>query len=88
MIDRVTELHASGGWRDYWRQDITAVAFWPPAPGYEYSRVHVTLDSDTCTQHTGDGSAVRTAEPEDGTVVMLAMRYVDGHWVVGGGEVE
>ena len=88
VVDNVTELHKDGGWRDPWEQTITDVAYWDRQEGYDYNRVEVTINSVAITAHSGDNSSVETAEPVDGTVVRLSMRYVNGRWVVGGGSAE
>ena len=84
--DGVTQLHEDGGWADPWTQDITGTEYWDPDPGYNYSRVDVTLNSPATNTHRGDGSEQTTTQAEDGTVITLAMRYVNGRWVVGEGE--
>ena len=88
VVDNVTELHKDGGWIDPWEQTITDVAYWDRQEGYDYNRVEVTVDSAGNTAHSGDNSTITTAEPRSGTVVRLSMRYVNGQWYVGGGEVK
>lgn len=86
VIDKVTLLHENGGWRDPWQQDVTGTQYWDPNPGYEYSRVDVTLDSGAITSHSGDNSQFLTSEPVEGSILTLAMCYVNGRWMVGAGE--
>ena len=82
----VTELHEDGGWTDPWNVVLSGTEYWDPAPGYDHSRVDVTFDSEPSTSHSGDNSETTTYDPEEGAVITLAMRYVNGRWMVGAGE--
>lgn len=86
VIDNVTELHGRGGWVDPSAQTITATEYGDPADGYEYSQVRITVDSDPMRRHSGDGTV--ESEGEAGTsTISFAVKYVDGTWRIGAGEV-
>ncbi len=88
VVDNVTRLHADGGWADPWAQDVTYVEYWDPVADSQYSRVHVTMSSGAGNTYNGDASVVNEVEAPGEEVLMVAMRYVDGRWMVGGAEVQ
>ena len=88
VITNVTSLHESGGWRDPWSQNIVKTTYLDPGPGSEYSRVDVTFDREATYTYDGTGAEPEVAEPHSGTVIIFAMKYVEGHWVIREGQVE
>ncbi len=86
VTDAVTELHEDGGWADPWSLEPSGTEYWDPTPGYDHSRVDVTYSAGPATSHLGDGSHQTTSDAEEGAVITLAMRYVNGRWMVGAGE--
>ena len=84
--DGVTQLHEDGGWADPWSLEPSGTEYWDPTPGYDHSRVDVTYSAGPATSHLGDGSHQTTSDAEEGAVITLAMRYVNGRWMVGAGE--
>ena len=88
VITNVTSLHDSGGWRDPWSQNIVKTTYLDPGPGSEYSRVDVTFDREATYTYDGTGAEPEVAEPHSGTVIIFAMKYVEGHWVIREGQVE
>ena len=88
VITNVKELHESGGWRDPWAQTVVQSGYSDPGPGSEYSRVDIAFDRDTTYTYDGTGGEPEVAEPHSYTVIIFAMKYTDGHWVIREGEVE
>ena len=88
VITNVTSLHDSGGWRDPWSQNIVKTTYLDPGPGSEYSRVDVTFDREATYTYDGTGAEPEVAEPHSGTVIIFAMKYVEGHWIIREGQVE
>ena len=88
VITNVTSLHDSGGWKDPWVHTITETGYSDPGPGSEYSRVDVTFDREATYTYDGTGAEPEVAEPHSGTVIIFAMKYVEGHWVIREGQVE
>ena len=88
VITNVTSLHDSGGWRDPWSQNIVKTTYLDPDPGSEYSRVDVTFDREATYTYDGTGAEPEVAEPHSGTVIIFAMKYVEGHWIIREGQVE
>jgi len=88
VITNVKELHESGGWRDPWAQTVVQSGYSDPGPGSEYSRVDIAFDRDTTYTYDGTGGEPEVAEPHSYTVIIFAMKYTDGHWIIREGEVE
>ena len=88
VITNVKELHESGGWRDPWAQTVVQSGYSDPGPGSEYSRVDIAFDRDTTYTYDGTGGEPEVAEPHSYTVIIFAMKYTDGHWVIRAGQVE
>ena len=88
VITNVKELHESGGWRDPWTQTVVQSGYSDPGPGSEYSRVDIAFDRDTTYTYDGTGGEPEVAEPHSYTVIIFAMKYTDGHWVIRAGQVE
>ena len=88
VITNVKELHESGGWRDPWAQTVVQSGYSDPGPGSEYSRVDIAFDRDTTYTYDGTGGEPEVAEPHSYTVIIFAMKYTDGHWIIRAGQVE
>ena len=88
VITNVKELHESGGWKDPWVHTITQTGYSDPGPGSEYSRVDVAFDQEAAYTYDGTGAPPEVGEPQTHTVLILAMKYTDGHWEIRGGQVE
>ena len=84
--DNVTELHESGGWADPADIKVVGSNYQDPAAGHEYSSVDVQVETSTSRSHAGDGS-ISTATPSAYVATMgFALRYSNGHWLIGEGE--
>ena len=88
VITNVTRLHDSGGWRDPWSQNIVKTTYSDPGPGSEYSRVDVTFNREATYTYDGTGAEPEVAEPHSNTLIIFAVKYVEGRWVIREGQVE
>ena len=88
VITNVGKLHEAGGWISPWTHTITRTDYLDPGPGSEYSRVDVVFDQEASYSYDGTGAPPDVSEPATGTLLMLAMKYVDGHWAIREGQVE
>lgn len=88
VITNVTELHDAGGWVDPWVHTINETGYSDPGPGSEYSRVDVAFAQEAVYTYDGTGSPPEVDDPKDRTLLILAMKYEDGHWVIRGGQVK
>ena len=88
VITNVGKLHEAGGWISPWTHTITRTDYLDPGPDSEYSQVDVVFDQEASYSYDGTGAPPDVSEPATGTLLMLAMKYVDGRWVVRGGRVE
>ena len=88
VITNVGKLHEAGGWISPWTHTITRTDYLDPGPDSEYSRVDVVFDQEASYSYDGTGAPPDVSEPATGTLLILAMKYVDGHWIVRGGQVE
>ena len=88
VITNVTSLHDSGGWKDPWVHTITETGYSDPGPGSEYSRVDIVFSQEAAYTYDGTGAEPEVAEPHSGTVIIFAMKYVEGHWIIREGQVE
>ena len=87
VITNVTELHDAGGWRDPWLQNVVQTTYSDPGPGSEYSRVDIAFDREATYTYDGTGNGPEVAEPHSNTVLIFAMKYIEGHWVIREGQV-
>jgi hypothetical protein avisC_06974 len=88
VITNVGKLHEAGGWISPWTHTITRTDYLDPGPDSEYSQVDVVFDQEASYSYDGTGAPPDVSEPATGTLLMLAMKYVEGRWVVRGGRVE
>ena len=88
VITNVGKLHEAGGWKNPWTHTITQTGYADPGPGSEYSRVDVVFDQEASYSYDGTGAPPDVSEPATGTLLILAMKYVDGRWIVREGQVE
>ena len=51
-------------------------------------QVDVVFDQEASYSYDGTGAPPDVSEPATGTLLMLAMKYVDGHWAIREGQVE
>ena len=86
-IERATTLHATGGWIDKWNQDITDTTYYEKLEGRDYNRVTVIVNYGPMTSHSGDRGTPKTSTPDEGRTLNFGVRYINGHWSVGGVEV-
>ena len=86
-IERAATLHATGGWIDKWDQDITDTTYYEKLEGRDYNRVAVIVNYGPMTSHSGDGGTPKTSTPDEGRTLNFGVRYINGHWSVGGVEV-
>ena len=88
VITNVTSLHDSGGWVDPWVHTITETGYSDPGPGSEYSRVDIVFSQEAVYTYDGTGAPPEIEDPKPRTLLILAMRYEDGHWIIRGGQVK
>lgn len=88
VITNVTRLHSSGGWKDPWVHTVTGTSYADPGPGSEYSRVDVTFNREATYTYDGTGAEPEVAEPHSNTLIIFAVKYVEGRWVIREGQVE
>ena len=88
VITNVTSLHDSGGWVDPWVHTITETGYSDPGPGSEYSRVDIVFSQEAVYTYDGTGAPPEIDDPVPRTLLILAMRYEDGHWIIREGQVE
>ena len=88
VITNVGKLHEAGGWISPWTHTITRTDYLDPGPDSEYSQVDVVFDQEASYSYDGTGAPPDVSEPATGTLLMLAMKYVDGHWAIREGQVE
>ena len=88
VITNVTRLHDSGGWKDPWVHTVTGTGYADPGPGSEYSRVDVTFNREATYTYDGTGAEPEVAEPHSNTLIIFAVKYVEGRWVIREGQVE
>ena len=86
VIDDAKKIHDSGGWADPWDSTVTAVRVYEQNPGYDYIHVEIDMQWAEGTSYDGDGTP-KTTDSGDFTLI-IAMRYVNGSWVVGESEVK
>ena len=86
VIDRANDLHKDGGWSNKWEQDITNIKYYDKLEGYNYNLVHVYINYGQMTWcHPGKNP--ETADPIEGQELKFGVRYVNGRWMIGEGEV-
>ena len=86
VIDRATELHEGGGWANKWEQEITNIRYYEKLEGYNYNLIHVHINYGQMTWcHPGESP--ETAEPIEDQELKFGVRYVNGRWMIGEGEV-
>ena len=88
VITNVKELHESGGWADPWLHTITQTGYSDPGPGSEYSRIDILFDQEAAYKYDGTGAPPEVNESQTNTLLILAMKYEDGRWIVREGQVE
>ena len=88
VITNVGKLHEAGGWISPWTHTITRTDYLDPGPDSEYSQVDVVFDQEASYSYDGTGGEPEVAEPHSYTVIIFAMKYTDGHWIIREGEVE
>ena len=86
VIDRANDLHKDGGWSNKWEQDVTNIRYYEKLEGYNYNLVHVHINYGQMTWcHPGKNP--ETADPIEGQELKFGVRYVNGRWMIGEGEV-
>ena len=86
VIDRANDLHKDGGWADKWDQNITNIRYYEKLDGYNYNLIHVHINYGQMTWcHPGKNPEV--AEPIEDQELKFGVRYINGRWMVGEGEV-
>ena len=86
VIDRANDLHKDGGWSNKWEQDITNIKYYDKLEGYNYNLVHVYINYGQMTW-CHPGKTPETADPIEGQELKFGVRYVNGRWMIGEGEV-
>jgi len=87
-INNATALHNSGGWADKWDQNVTGIEYYDKLEGYGYNRIEVTASHGQQVSHPEGGIETKTTDAAEGQVLNFAVRYANGHWMIGGVEVE
>ena len=86
VIDRANDLHKDGGWANKWDQDITNIRYYERLDGYNYNLIHVHINYGQMTWcHPGKNPEV--AEPIEDQELKFGVRYINGRWMLGEGEV-
>ena len=86
VIDQATELHKEGGWANRWEQDITNIRYYEKLEGYNYNLIHVHISYGQMTWFYPD-SGPSVSEPDEDRELKLGVRYINGRWMIGEGEV-
>ena len=86
VIDRANDLHKDGGWSNKWEQNVTNIRYYDKLEGYDYNLVHVYINYGQMTW-CHPGKTPETADPIEGQELKFGVRYVNGRWMVGEGEV-
>lgn len=81
--DNVTELHDGGGWAEPEEITVSGSNYRDPADGYEYSSVDVALETGTTRAHLAYNSSPVAAPSTYKTTMGVALRYVNGRWLIG-----
>ena len=86
VIDQATDLHKEGGWANRWEQDITNIRYYEKLEGCNYNLIHVHISYGQMTWFYPD-SGPSVAEPDEDRELKLGVRYINGRWMIGEGEV-
>ena len=86
VVDDAVKLHKSGGWANKWEQEVTNIRYYEKLDGYNYNLVHVHINYGQMTW-CYPGKDPETADPVEGQELKFGVRYVNGRWMVGEGEV-
>ena len=86
VVDDAVKLHKSGGWANKWEQEVTNIRYYEKLEGYNYNLVHVHINYGQMTW-CYPGKEPETADPVEGQELKFGVRYVNGRWMVGEGEV-
>ena len=86
VIDQAAELHAGGGWANKWEQDITNIRYYDKLEGYNYNLIHVHINYGQMIW-CYPGSDPSVSGPDEDRELKLGVRYVNGRWMIGEGEV-
>ena len=85
-IDNATKLHQGGGWANPWNQEAPNVTYIPAGEGKNYCGVKMIVTSDESTSIEGNG---RVVDEEASTkTLLIALRYTNDNWLIGGVSVE
>ncbi|BDA65289.1 hypothetical protein MANAM107_21230 [Actinomyces capricornis] len=88
VIDNVTELHSKGGWTEFWTPAVSQTQYVEPGAGSDYSRVDIAIKQEETRTYDGTGGEPKMGEARDRVVVILAMKYENGRWIIRGGDVQ
>ncbi|WP_366180407.1 DUF6318 family protein [Actinomyces timonensis] len=80
-INAITDLHAKGGWSNFWKLKLTDFQYISPGKGKEYCGVRTIMTSTESTSIKKGGKVV--VEPAEEKTVFFALRYYDDAWHVG-----
>ena len=86
VIDDAVKLHKSGGWANKWDQEVTNIRYYEKLEGYNYNLVHVYINYGQIIW-CYPGKNPETADPIEGQELKFGVRYVNGRWMIGEGEV-
>ena len=85
VVDNVTDLHSSGGWREPWPQEVVAETYGVTDRDPDVWGVTFHISHGAGTRHDGSGGT-STVEAEDLTF-LLQMRWTGQTWITeAGGE--
>ena len=85
-IDDAAKLHEGGGWVNPWTQELADVEYIPAGQGKKYCGVRARVKSGESTSMEGGGK-IQQEDYEEKTL-LIALRYDNGIWAVGGVAVE
>ena len=85
-IDDAAKLHEGGGWVNPWTQELADVEYIPAGQGKKYCGVRARVKSGESTSMEGGGK-IQQEDYEEKTL-LIALRYDNEIWTVGGVAVE
>ncbi|SPT53854.1 Uncharacterised protein [Actinomyces bovis] len=86
LVDVTKELHDSGGWADHWSFELYTITHRKASAGNTYSVVDLQITNPGTMEYDSSGNGSQT-EREENKTLRLALDYVDGKWMLRGGQV-
>ena len=85
VVDKVTVLHAAGGWREHLQQHTTATRYEVSTEDSSTWVVSVDVSHPEGVEHDGGGGTARIAA--DALTFLVQLHWTGQEWVVEGGNV-